>query len=369
MIVPVNDRVFAVRGADIQQLGMFSYVSVDDRVPADHPIRKLRVLVDTILKELDEVLAARYAAGGRTSIPPERLLRASLLQVVYSVRSERLLMEQLNYNLLFRWFVGLNIDEAVWDHSTFSFNRDRLFDAEIAQRFFANTVLLARLNDLVSDEHFSVDGSLLEAWASHRSFRPKNGSDDGDGSDFRGQKRRNDTHASTTDPDARLARKGSGQSARLAYLANTLMENRHGLLVGVDVRHASGTGERDGALALVDAHLAAGATLGADKGYDVQDFVQQLSARGIKAHIARHTANGRRSAIDGRTARGKGYAISLQVRKRIEQCFGWAKTIGDLRKLPRVGLAKVDAWVHWNFAAYNLIRLGGIGEWWCPSPT
>lgn len=200
-----------MRGADIQQLGMFSYVSVEERVPAGHSIRKLRVLVDTILKELDEVLAGRYAAGGRTSIPPERLLRASLLQVVYSVRSERLLMEQLNYNLLFRWFVGLNIDDAVWDHSTFSFNRDRLFDAEIAQRFFASTVLLARLNDLVSDEHFSVDGSLLEAWASHRSFRPKDGSDDGDGSDFRGQKRGNDTHASTTDPDARLARKGHGQ--------------------------------------------------------------------------------------------------------------------------------------------------------------
>ncbi|MBD8871205.1 IS5 family transposase, partial [Rhodanobacter sp. DHB23] len=281
---------------------MFSYVSVDERVPVDHPIRKLRVLVDTILKDLDEVLSTRYAAGGRTSIPPERLLRASLLQVVYSVRSERLLMEQLNYNLLFRWFVGLNIDDAVWDHSTFSFNRDRLFDAEIAQRFFASTVLLARLNELVSDEHFSVDGSLLEAWASHRSFRPKDGSDDGDGSDFRGQKRGNDTHASTTDPDARLARKGNGQQARLAYLANALMENRSGLLVGVDVRHASGTGERDGALTLVDAHLSPGATLGADKGYDVRDFVEQLARRGIKAHIARNTSHGRRSAIDARTA-------------------------------------------------------------------
>ncbi|WP_412731039.1 IS5 family transposase [Dyella aluminiiresistens] len=358
-----------MRGADIQQLGMFSYVSVDERVPGDHPIRKLRMLVDTILKELDELLASSYAPGGRLSIPPERLLRASLLQVVYSVRSERLLMEQLNYNLLFRWFVGLNIDDPVWDHSTFSFNRDRLFDAEIAQRFFAHTVLLARLGELVSDEHFSVDGTLLEAWASHRSFRPKDGSDDGDGSDFRGQKRSNDTHASTTDPDARLARKGQGQQARLAYLANALMENRHGLLVGVDVRHATGTGERDGALALVDAHLHRGATLGADKGYDVRDFVGQLKQRGIKAHIARNTANGRRSAFDGRTARGKGYAISLQVRKRIEQGFGWVKTVGDLRKLPLVGLAKVSAWVHWNFAAYNLIWLGGIGEWWNPSPT
>jgi transposase len=348
---------------------MFSYVSVDERVPADHPIRKLRVLVDAILKELDEVLASRYASGGRTSIPPERLLRASLLQVVYSVRSERLLMEQLNYNLLFRWFVGLNIDDPVWDHSTFSFNRDRLFDAEIAQRFFAHTVLLARLNDLVSDEHFSVDGSLLEAWASHRSFRPRDDDRDDEDGDFRGEKRSNDTHVSTTDPDARLARKSKGQAARLAYLANALMENRHGLLIGVDIRHATGTGEREGALALVDAHLSPGSTLGADRGYDVQDFVEQLRRRGIVPHIARNTANGRHSAIDAPSTRRRGYAISLQVRKRIEQSFGWVKTIGDLRKLPLIGLAKVNAWAHWNFAAYNLIRLGGIGQWWNPSPT
>ena len=265
-----------MRGPDVQQLGMFSYVSVEDRVPRDHPIRKLRILVDTILSELDDVFAARYAAVGRASIPPERLLRAALLQVVYSVRSERLLMEQLDYNLLFRWFVGLNVDDKVWDHSTFSFNRDRLFDDEIAQRFFEHTVLLARLQDLVSDDHFSVDGTLLEAWASHKSFRPKDGDDDGDGSDFRGQQRTNDTHASRTDPDARLIRKGKGKEAKLSYLANTLMENRNGLLIGVDVRHATGTGERDGALALCDAHLRRGATLGGDKGYDVHDFVEQL---------------------------------------------------------------------------------------------
>lgn len=356
-----------MRGADVQQLGMFSYVSVEERVPADHPIRKLRVLVDIVLKDLDAVLAARYAAGGRTSIPPERLLRASLLQVVYSVRSERLLMEQLNYNLLFRWFVGLNIDDAVWDHSTFSFNRDRLFDEEVAQRFFAHTVLVARLQELVSDEHFSVDGTLLEAWASHKSFRPKD-DDEGDGSDFHGARRRNDTHVSTTDPDARLTRKGKGREAKLCFLANALMENRNGLLIGIDVRHASGTGERDGALDLVDAYLQPGATLGADKGYDVHDFVEQLERRGIHAHIARNTS-GRRSAVDGRTACGKGYAMSQQVRKRIEQGFGWTKTIGDLRKLPLVGLKKVRAWATWNFAAYNLIRLGGIGGWWEPAPT
>jgi len=357
-----------MRGADVQQGGMFSYVSVEDRVPQDHPIRKLRVLVDAILKEMDGLLASRYARGGRESIPPERLLRASLLQVVYSVRSERLLMEQMQYNLLFRWFVGLNIDDEVWDHSTFSFNRERLFDAEVAQAFFENTVLLARINELASDEHFSVDGTLLEAWASHRSFRPKDGGD-GDGGDFRGERRCNDTHQSTTDPDARLMRKGKGKEARLSYLANVLMEHRNGLLVGVDVRHATGTGEREGALALVDAHLKRGDTLGADKGYDVREFVEALHQRGIRPHIARNTTNGRCSAIDGRRARGNGYRMSLQIRKRIEQGFGWVKTVGDLRKLPLVGLAKVNAWAHWNFAAYNLIRLGGIGEWWDPAPT
>lgn len=356
-----------MRGADVQQLGMFSYVSVEDRVPKDHPIRKLRMLVDMILAELDEVFEARYAPDGRISIPPERLLRASLLQVVYSVRSERLLMEQMQYNLLFRWFVGLNVDDEVWDHSTFSFNRDRLFDEEIAQRFFQHTVLLARVGELVSDEHFSVDGTLLEAWASHRSFRPKDGSG-ADGGDFHGERRSNETHASTTDPDARLMRKGNGREAKLSYLANALMENRNGLVIGADVRHATGTGERDGALALVDEHLYTGATLGADKGYDVHDFVEQLEARGIRPHIARNT-KGRRSAIDGRAARGKGYIASIKVRKRIEQSFGWAKTVGALRKVPLIGLAKVSAWVHWNFAAYNLIRIGGIGEWWNPSPT
>ena len=358
-----------MRSPDVQQLGMFSYVSVEDRVPADHPIRKLRILVDAILGELDELLAARYAQGGRPSVPPERILRASLLQVVYSVRSERLLMEQLNYNLLFRWFVGLNIDDRVWDHSTFSFNRQRLFDEAIAQHFFEHTVLLARMRDLVSDEHFSVDGSLLEAWASHKSFRPKDDHDDSDGGDFRGQSRSNDTHASTTDPDARLIRKGKGKEARLSYLTNTLMENRHSLVIGVDVRRASGTGERDGALALLTAAgVKPGSTLGADKGYDTQDFVAALATRQIKPHIARNT-QGRRSAVPARIARTKGYAMSQKVRKRIEQGFGWIKTIGGLRKLPVVGLPAVRGWVTWTFAAYNLIRLGGIGEWWHPSPT
>lgn len=361
----------SMRSPDVQQLGMFSYVSVESRVPADHPIRKLRVLVDTILEGLDRTLAGRYAEHGRPSIPPERLLRASLLQVVYSIRSERLLMEQLDYNLLFRWFVGLNVDDPVWDHSTFSFNRDRLFDAEIAQAFFQHTVLLAEIGGLVSDEHFTVDGSLLEAWASHKSFRRKDGGDgEAGGGDFRGQRRSNDTHASTTDPDARLMRKGKGKEARLSYLANTLMENRNGLIVGVDVRHATGRGEREGALALIDARgLRQGSTLGADKGYDTQEFAAELKARGIKGHMARNTSAGRRSAVDGRTAAGRHYAISQRVRKRIEQGFGWAKTVGPLRKLPLRTLPKVQAWVSWTFAAYNLIRIGGIGQWWHPSPT
>ena len=260
------------------------------------------------------------------------------------------------------------MDDPVWDHSTFSFNRERLFDEAIAQQFFEHTVLLARMHELVSDEHFSVDGTLLEAWASHKSFRPKDGSDD-DGDDFHGEKRSNDTHASTTDPDARLIRKGKGKEAKLSYLANALMENRNGLLVAVDVRHASGTGERDGALDLLTAAgVKRGATLGADKGYDTQDFVAALrTARDQAAHRPQHATVDAAPSTTHRPR--KGYAMSQKVRKRIEQGFGWIKTIGGLRKLPLVALPTVRGWVTWTFAAYNLIRLGGIGEWWDPSPT
>jgi len=358
-----------MRSPDVQQLGMFSYVSVEDRVPADHPIRGLRCLVDELLKNLDSILARRYADCGRPSIPPERLLRAALLQVIYSVRSERLLMEQLNYNLLFRWFVGLNVDEPVWDHSTFSFNRDRLFDDEIAQRFFESTVLHAQVKDLISSEHFSVDGSLLEAWASHKSFRPTDSDDDGDGGDFRGERRSNETHASTTDPDARLMRKSAGKEAKLCFQASALMENRHGLAVAVDVRIATGTAECEAALDLVDEfQLGKGCTLGADKGYDRASFVAELDERRIKPHIARNT-KGRRSAIPPKVARTKGYAKSQVVRKRIETIFGWVKVIGGLRKLTRVGLAAVKGQVAWTFAAYNLVRLGKMDGWWEPAPT
>lgn len=360
-----------MRSADVQQLGMFSYVSVEARVPADHPIRKLRVLVDTILSEMDADFAALYSRIGRPSIPPERLLRASLLQVLYTVRSERMLMERLDYDLLFRWFVGLNIDDAVWDHSTFSANRERLFSTAVVQTFFEHTVLLARIKELISDDHFTVDGTLLEAWASHKSFRPKDNNDDdsGSGGDFRGESRSNATHASTTDPDARLMRKGAGKEAKLCYLANTLMENRNGLIVGVDVRHADGYGERAGALALLDqAGVRPGATLGADKGYDAQDFVAALHERGVVPHIAQNTS-GRRSAVPSSICRTKAYALSQRARKRIEQPFGWVKSFGGLDKLAVTLLAPVRACVTWTFSIYNLVRLGGLGGWWVAAPT
>jgi transposase len=372
-----------MRSPDVQQLGMFSYVSVESRVPSDHPIRRMRILVDMILKDLDPLFRERYAEDGRPSIPPERLLRAAFLQVLYSVRSARLLMEQLDYNLLFRWFVGLNIDDPVWDHSTFTANRDRLFDVEVAQRFFAHTVLIAEARDLVSDQHFTVDGSLLEAWASHKSFQRKASSDDpgesggmsgsdereSDGSDFRGEKRSNATHESKTDPDARLFRKGKGKEAKLSFMCNLLMENRNGLIVGVDTRLVTGTAEREGALALLDARSPQrGASVGADKLYDCADFVEQLKSRGLKPHIARNQ-KGRKSAVDGRTAASKSYALSQRIRKRIEQGFGWAKTVGSLRKLKLRGLAAVSGWVAWNMATLNLVRLGGMAGWWNPSPT
>lgn len=360
-----------MRSPDVQQLGMFSYVSVETRVPADHPIRPLRKLVDELLRDLDPVLDRVYADTGRPSIPPERLLRASLLQVIYSIRSERLLMEQLDYNLLFRWFVGLNVDDPVWDHSTFSFNRDRLFSDDIAQHFFESTVLHAIAKDLTSNEHFSVDGTLLEAWASHKSFRPKDGSgDDGDGSDFRGSKRANDTHESTTDPDARLMKKGAGKEAKLSYQATVLMENRNGLAMAVDARIATGTAECEAAIDLAEEMmLGEGQTIGADKGFDTEAFVSKLKARRIKPHVAQNTSGKRGSNVPWQTARSAGYAASQVVRKRIEQIFGWTKVIGGLRKLKCVGLATVKGHVAWVMAAYNLIRIGGLGGWWEAAPT
>jgi transposase len=359
-----------MRGGDVQTEGLFSYVSCEARVPAGHPLRAIRAMVDEVLEVLSADFEGMYAKTGRPSIAPEKLLRALLLQAFYSIRSERQLMEQLDYNLLFRWFVGLSMDSAVWDATVFTKNRDRLLEGDVATKFLAAVVAQARGRNLLSDEHFSVDGTLIDAWASMKSFRPK---DDGDGPpgpgrnaerDFRGERRSNQTHASTTDPEAKLYRKANGQASRMAFMGHVLMENRNGLVVGARVTQATGTAEREAALALVDGLGAKGRiTLGADKAYDAREFVRDLRARKVTPHIARNeqiTEAGERrrsSAIDGRTTRHPGYAISLRIRKRIEEVFGWAKTTGGLRKTRHKGTDRVG----WAFiltaAAYNLVRL------------
>ena len=362
-----------MRGSDAETGSLFSYVSCEARVPADHPLRPIRAIVDEVLEVLSADFEVLYAKTGRPSVAPEKLLRALLLQAFYSIRSERQLMEQLDYNLLFRWFVGLSADAAIWDVTVFTKNRDRLLEGEVATKVLSAVVAQARNRDLLSDEHFSVDGTLIEAWASIKSFRPKDGSGDPPGPgrngerDFHGEKRSNLTHASTTDPQAKLYRKGAGQASRMAYMGHVLMENRNGLVVGACVTQATGTAEREAALALIGGLGAKGRitgriTLGADKAYDVREFVSDLRARRITPHIARDdhltkTGKRRTSAIDGRTTRHPGYGVSLRVRKRIEEVFGWSKTIGGLRKTRHKGTDRVD----WVFtlatAAYNLIRL------------
>jgi transposase len=348
-----------MRGEDQKQDAMFSYVSPEKRVPEDHPLRPIRARVDQVLKEMSPRFARRYAKVGRPSIAPERLLRALLLQIFYSVRSERLLMEQLDYNLLFRWFVGMPMDEEVWDHSVFSKNRDRLLNEEIAQAFFQRVLKLAQPH--LSDEHFTVDGTLIEAWASQKSFRPQDeepGAGRGEGAvDFHGKPRSNDTHQSTTDPEARLYKKSKGSEAKLSYLGHGLMENRHGLLVGTLVTPAHGTAERDAALLLAEKIPGIKrVTLGGDKNYDTREFVRELRQMKITPHVAQNNTN-RSSAIDGRTTRHAGYAISQQKRKRVEQSFGWMKVIGMLRKVKLRGREKVSWWFTYVGAAYNLIRL------------
>lgn len=352
-----------MRGGDERSEGLFSYVSCEARVPADHPLRPIRAIVDEALEVLSPTLEGLYARQGRPSIAPEKLLRALLLQAFYSVRSERQLMEQLDYNLLFRWFVGLSMDALVWDASTFSKNRDRLLDGDIAQRFLVAVLDQPRVKTLLSTEHFSVDGTLIAAWASAKSFKPKDGSgppaDPGRNGeqDFRGQKRSNETHASTTDPDARLARKGAGKEAKLCFMGHVLMENRHGLVVDAATTHATGTAERETALDLLDRRGGRSPiTVGADRNYDTQGFVAECRAMKVVPHVARNTS-GRCSAIDRRTTRHPGYAVSQVIRKRIEEVFGWAKTVGGqgqtrFRGLPRVGFAFTL-----TAAAYNLIRL------------
>jgi transposase len=353
-----------MRGDDQQQAGVFSFISPEQRVPADHPLRTIRMLIDHVLHELSPEFDRLYSRIGRPSIPPEKLLRTLLLQVLYTIRSERLLMEQLDYNLLFRWFVGLNMDDPIWDATTFTKNRQRLLDGDIAQAFFAQVLALARARNLVSDEHFTVDATLLEAWAGLKSYRPKQPpptdppDDPGNPTvNFHGERRSNATHESTTDPDARLTRKGTGKEAKLCYLGHVLMENRHGLAVRAQATPATGTAEPETGLALVEQlPRRPRQTLGADKAFDTADFVGTLRALEITPHIAQHTRR-RRSAIDGRTTCHPGYAVSQRKRKRIEEIFGWLKTVGLLRKLRHRGTARVDWMFVFATAAYNLVRL------------
>ena len=356
-----------MRGTDPRQEGMFSYVSPEARVPADHPLRAIRKMVNRALEGLTREFEEMYSHTGRPSIAPEQLLRALLLQVLYSIRSERLLVEQLDYNLLFRWFVGLSMDDPVWDHSTFTKNRERLIGSDIARAFFGQVLGQAREGRLLSDEHFSVDGTLLEAWASMKSFRPKDGGGRRGGggrnaeADFHGEKRSNATHQSSTDPQARLYRKGQGQEAKLCYLGPALMDNRHGLIVDTGTTEAGGRAEREAGLAMMTARPGTDRlTLGADKGYDTKDFVEGLRCVNVSPHVAQNDTH-RRSAIDRRTTRHGGYAVSQRIRKRIEEGFGWAKTIGGMRKLKHRGLAKVDFQFTLTFAAYNLVRLRTLG--------
>lgn len=355
-----------MRGDSTQQLEMLSPMTPDTFVPNGHPIRDIRTIVDRALEELSPVFDAMYAQVGRPSIPPEHLLKAMLLQAFYSIRSERQLCERLQYDLLFKWFVGLNILDPVFDHSTFSKNRDRLLEHDVAGRFFEAVRREARRRHLLSSEHFTVDGTLLEAWASLKSVQPRddNGGPPTTGKnpdvDFRGQQRRNETHASTTDPDARLARKGNGQETKLAYAGHVLMENRHGLIVDIVLTQADGHAERRAALDMLDRQeRPPRVTLGADKGYDTADFIAGCRERGVTPHVAQHTTN-RRSRIDGRVTRHAGYAVSQRVRKRVEEIFGWIKTIGGGRKLRYIGLARNALWATLTGAAFNLIRMANI---------
>jgi transposase len=357
-----------MRGEAELQIALFSYVSLEERVPRDHPLRKLRILVDAVLSTMDADFAAVYAKRGRPSIPPEFLLRALLIQILYTVRSERQLVEQIDFNLLFRWFVGLTMDDRVWDHSTFSHNRKRLFDEGMARKFFERVKLIAEWQELVSDEHFSVDGTLIDAWAAHKSFLPKDEQeppDKGAGRnaevDFKGKKRCNDTHASTTDPDARLFRKSNNTAARLCHMGHVLMENRNGLVVDVETTEANGRAEREAAAKMLKRSARRAKSVGADKGYDMADFVSTCRERKIAAHVAAKKSG---SAVDGRTTRHATYRVSIRIRKRIEEIFGWLKTVGGLRKSRHVGRAKVAGQMLLGCAAYNLVRIGSLNGWW-----
>ena len=355
-----------MRGDDNRTGELFSYVDLEARVRRDHPLRAIRAIVNEALGALKGEFAALYSPIGRPSIPPEKLLRAMLLQAFYSIRSERLLMERLEYDLLFRWFVGIGVDDPAWDHSTFSKNRDRLLEGDIAAKFLAAVLAQQRIKRLLSSDHFSVDGTLIEAWALMKSVRPKDGSDnppaEGGGrnaeAEFHGQKQTNDTHASTTDPEARLYRKGKGKEAKLCFMGHGVMENRHGLLVDACLTLADGHAERVAALHMIEplADRPRRITLGADKAYDTEDFVNELRSMKVTPHVAQNTS-GRRSAIDGRTTRHGGYAVSQRIRKRIEEAFGWIKTVAGQDKTKFRGRDRVGWAFTFAAAAYNLVRL------------
>jgi len=356
-----------MRGIDHQQADMYSYVSPEARVRADHPLRAIRKMADEALKNMTERFEAMYAKTGRPSIPPEKLLRAQLVQMLYSIRSERLLMEEIDYSMLFRWFVGMNLDEPVWDATVFTKNRNRLLEGDVAREFLCEVVKQAQAKGLTSDEHFTVDGTLIEAWASLKSFQRKDGTNqrpDDPGNptvNFHGEKRSNQTHESTTDPDALLARKGSGKEAKLSYNGNLLTENLNGLIVNTEVFPANGLAERAAAMAMLEQipgdHRV---TVGADKGYDTRDFIAECRHLKVTPHIAQNTKRSGGSAIDGRTTRHSGYAVSQKKRKRIEECFGWLKTIALMRKVRHRGIEKVGWVFTFAAAAYNLVRMRNL---------
>jgi transposase len=356
-----------MRGIDHQQADMYSYVSPEARVRADHPLRAIRKMADEALKNMTERFEAMYAKTGRPSIPPEKLLRAQLVQMLYSIRSERLLMEEIDYSMLFRWFVGMNLDEPVWDATVFTKNRNRLLEGDVAREFLCEVVKQAQAKGLTSDEHFTVDGTLIEAWASLKSFQRKDGTNqppDDRGNptvNFHGEKRSNQTHESTTDADALLARKGSGKEAKRSYNGNLLTENRNGLIVNTEVFPANGMAERAAAMAMMEKIPGdQRVTVGADKGYDTRDFVAECRQLHVTPHIAQNTKRSGGSAIDARTTRHRGYEVSQKKRKRIEECFGWLKTIALMRKVRHRGIEKVGWVFTFAAAAYNLVRMRNL---------
>jgi transposase len=346
-----------MRGNDSRQSAMFSYISPEARVPKKHPLRPIRNMIDRALKELSPLFDEIYSNTGRPSIPPEQLLRAIFLQILYSIRGERQLVEQLDYNLLFRWFVGLSMDDEIWNHSVFSKNRDRFLCSEVAVEFFERILAQAREAKLLSEEHFTVDGTMIEAWASHKSFQPKDDEDKGP-KDFHGDKRTNATHQSKTDPDAKLYKKGRGKEAKLAYLGHALIENKNSIVVGGCATRATGTAEREAATELISkipgSHRI---TLGADKGYDTRSFVKELRELNVTPHVAQK----KHSAIDSRTTRHESYAKSIHARKRVEKVFGWVKQTGLIGKVKQRGVERVDQLMLFAFTAYNLVRLRNLG--------